>query len=461
MSQPLFESFPPTDKSEWKQQVGKELKGVAYPELGWKLTEQLTQEPYYTAAELDPARVQEVQGCQKQQPGWLTQVPVLYSTATDTNILIHKSLRAGADAIWLDLRPTHLTSAEFQKVLLNVRLTDTPVVFQTAGEPGAVVEYLRQNAAYQLRGGLALDPLSTWMRTGSTFGAGVSDLREVLSLSGHMPDFRPLRVGSGVFQEAGATVVQELAFTLAKAVEYLHQLTEAGLSAAEVVQGLYFSLPIGTEYLTEIAKLRALRYLYRKVTDAYKVPASAGRAYLHTYNSTFHEAAAAPHTNMLRATSAAMSAAVGGCDALSIYPYDAPLREPGEFSQRIARNISLVLQEEGYLGKVADPAAGAYYLEVLTQQLADAAWALFLEVEKLGGLVPAFEQNFIQEELEKSWRENQEAFQNGKVLVGVTKYRTDEVGEAASRKLEITAPAGEVPYRLLPVYRLSDAWQQG
>ncbi|HEV7350530.1 methylmalonyl-CoA mutase family protein [Telluribacter sp.] len=458
MNQPLFESFPSADKKAWKRQVEKDLKGTAYEELGWKLTESVAIEPYYTAAEVPDSQVNEIQVCQKQQPGWLTQSSIRFTAPTDTNQLIHKALAAGADAIWLYLGDAPLTPEDFRKTVNNVRLTDTPVVFELEGQWEALKKYLHQNAGYHLKGGVAADPLSNWMQTGEGYSSEMEQLREVLGLTREMPDFRPLMVSSQAYHEAGGSLIQELAFSLAAAVEYLDRLTEAGLKVPEVTKGLFFSFSIGTDYLSEIARLRAFRYLYRRVLTAYQLPDEPAQPYVHARNSGFYDATATPHTNMLRATSEAMSAALGGCDALTIHAYDATFRQPSDFSERIARNVSLILKEEGYLDKVADPAAGSYYLEVLTHRMAEAAWDLFLEVEKQGGLVRAFEQGVIQSEIQKVWQARQEAVQNGKVIVGVTKYRTEDSPEEKSPRVPVQPVQGGNKLTLLPRYQLSEAW---
>ena len=175
----------------------------------------------------------------------------------------------------------------------------------------------------------------------------------------------------------------------------------------------------------EIAKLRALRFLWQRVQMGWGIEPKI--AYVHAQTSTFYDAAITPNTNLLRATTEAMSAVIGGCDALTVHAYDSTFRTPDEFSERIARNISILLKEESYLDKTLDPAAGSYFLENLTQQLAEAAWSLFLEVEEKGGLLAAFEQDFIQNKIKQNATETLAALQQGtRVMVGVNKFRVDE-----------------------------------
>ncbi|WP_247231766.1 methylmalonyl-CoA mutase family protein [Telluribacter sp. SYSU D00476] len=447
MKESLFSSFKPTSKEDWLSQVEKDLGGTPYADLQWKVTGSIAMEPYYTAPEVADPRVADIQRCQKRQPGWLTQPVVYFTTPKDTNTQIHKALSAGADAVWLQVRGQQRVGTDLHKTLHNIRLTDTPVVFEVEGNVADLTHELLQVSGYHLKGGMAADAVASWMLTGQDYRPAVDQLAAVVARTNDMPAFRPLMVSGHAYHEAGAHVVQELACTLASAVWYLDQLTEAGLSARQVVSKLYFSLSIGSDYLTEIAKLRALRYLYRRVTDAYGLPAEAAPAYIHARNSAFYDAPVTPHTNMLRATSEAMSATVGGCDALTIHAYDATYRQSSSFSERIARNVSLILKEEGYMDKVADPAAGAHFIETLTLQLADEAWTLFQRIEQDGGIVAAFEKGWIQSEIEKEWNAKTEALTNGKVMVGVNRYRVEEPGERAEVPVPVasTQTLAELP----------------
>ena len=168
--------------------------------------------------------------------------------------------------------------------------------------------------------------------------------------------------------------------------------------------------------------------MYKRQTRTYGLPDELCQAFVQVQSSRLYQSVRSPHTNIVRQTAEAMSAAMGGGDALSILPYDAAFAQPSEFSERVARNISLIMKNESYLDKVADPAAGSYYLEILTAQLADSAWKLFLDVEDKGGLPKAFKQNFIQQAIEHSWNKKVDEFQKGRVRVGVNKFQESTEG---------------------------------
>ena len=430
--EPIFSpDFQATDKNAWRLRLEKELKGRAYEDVLHQVAEHITVEPYYTVAELAELPLcKEILASQKQQPGWLTVPVVHFQTASETNGSIRRHLERGADGIWLAEGGSSFSHPDLAKTLHTVRLTDTPVFLDTSESAPEIIKELAQGSSYYLKGGLVHDPLAAWMRTGQDYKGTFDAIAEGMALTKAMREFYSYKVESHVFHEAGANVAQELAFTLAAFVAHLDELTERGISPLLAATRFLFSISVGTKYLTEIAKLRALRYLYRKITRSYRLPGELCHAFVHAQSSRLHQSAHSPHTNIVRHASEAMSAVMGGCGALSTLPYDAEFSEPSEFSERVARNVSLVLKHESYLDKVADPAAGAYYLEVLTMKLAEAAWQLFLEIEEEGGLVKAFEKNIIQTSIEHSWNKKLAQFQSGKVVVGVNKFQ--EKGEKST-----------------------------
>ncbi|WP_373330730.1 methylmalonyl-CoA mutase family protein [Salmonirosea aquatica] len=411
-------------KNSWQQKLEEELKGRSFAEVQHEVANHLTMAPYYVAADLAGYAVyKEIQACQRQTPGWLTLPVIDFEVPNEVNQRIRNQLQQGADGIWLDCGSTPLSHLELTKTLHTVRLTDTPVFLDSPEAAPAIISELTQGSSYYLKGGVVYDPVADWMRTGQNFSTAFDGIAQGMALTKAMREFRSYKVESHIFHEAGADVVQELAYTLASFVTYLDQLTERGVSPLLAANRFVFAISVGTDYLTEIAKLRALRYLYQKVTRAYGLPDELCQAYIQGQSSRLYQSAHSSHTNIVRQTAEAMSAVMGGCDALSILPYDAAFAEPSEFSERMARNISLVLKNESYLDKVADPAAGSYYLEILTARLAGEAWAIFLEIESKGGLPKAFEQNFIQQAIEHSWNQKVAEFQNGRVMVGVNKFQ--------------------------------------
>ncbi|MFD2571655.1 methylmalonyl-CoA mutase family protein [Spirosoma soli] len=412
--EPLFStSFPAADKLAWLAQIRKELKDDnAFESLRWHNEDGFIVEPYYTADDLADLPLVQIQSAQKQTTGWLNAPERRISDEKADNVLLRDTLRRGADALVLTLPP----NLDLARLLDGIKLSDTPVFFRTDAysNPVRFIQSLKSIAPYQLKGGLLTDagPLTA----------------QVTRLTADSPQFRSVTISSHDFHNAGATAAQELGFALARLAEVYDQLTDDGLTLAELIPKTALSVSVGTSYFLEVAKLRALRVLLARFAAAYQVNFESQPLpfLLHSQTSTFYDASATPYTNLLRATTEAMAAVIGGCDVLTVHPYNAILGNINEFSERIARNISVLLKEESYFDKVTDPSAGSYYIENLTNQLIETAWALFLNVEEMGGLVKAFASGYVLDQIDKSYQARVEAVKNGKVLVGVTKFRFDE-----------------------------------
>lgn len=448
--EPRFSNlFPNADKMAWLTQVQQELKGeVAYERLRWQTGEGFTLEPYYTADSLDDVPLDLIQAAQKPTAGWLNAPGYYITDEKDDNTALREAIMQGADALVLNL-PT--ADVNLSHLLNGIKLSDTPVFFRLRSDASLQSDFIRTlkiMAPYQLKGGLLTD---------------VSDATtEITRLTADSPLFRTVCVGSHAFHNAGATATQELAFTLASLADAYDTLTDNGLTIDQLVPKTMLSLSVGTSYFLEIAKLRTLRVLYNRFISHYSLSSSHYPAFIHCQTSTFYDAAVTPYTNLLRATTEAMAAVLGGCDALTVHPYDLVLEksasptlvpQPDEdFADRIARNVSLLLNEESYLNKVADPSAGSYYLENLTHQLSEAAWALFLTVEKQGGFAKAVANDFIPTEIERAYRAKVEAVQQGNVLVGVTKFRSDE-------SFNQTGQVSKEATGLLPDRRLAEKFE--
>ena len=393
----LFSSlFPAANKSAWLQQVEKELKGAAaYESLRWHTPDGFTLEPYYTASDVDQLPLATIQAAQKQNPSWLNAPERTISDEKTDNAALRDFLSRGADALVLELTG----QPDLSHLLNGIKLSDTPVFFRfdsavSGIQASEIVRDLQTIAPYQLKGGLL---------TNGENGA------DVTRLTANSPQFMTVCASSHQFHQAGATATQELAFTLASLADTYDTLTDAGLTVGELVPKTMFSMSIGPGYFPEIAKLRVLRVLISRFLSAYDSSFDASThplqradsSFVHAQTSTRFDTTDAPYTNLIRASTEAMAAVIGGCDMLTVHPYDTvlgPSADPA-FSERIARNVSVLLKEESYLDKVADPAAGSYYIEKLTHQLAESAWTLFLDIESRGGLAKATRGGFVQEEL--------------------------------------------------------------
>jgi methylmalonyl-CoA mutase len=297
-------------------------------------------------------------------------------------------------------------SADIRAAFAKISIVGLPVHLEAGASPlplaGIFLDHAQEKRASwkKLQGSLTADPLAEWAVRGGlpvTLEALFEDLAGwTLWASKCAPDIRTIGVSGAHWHEAGGHAVQELAFTLAAGVEYLRQLAARGAAPAVASARMRFSLAIGATFFTELAKFRAFRALWSRVLAGFGVqPADAWPA-VHAATARWNQTKLDPHVNMLRGTTAALSAVLGGVDSLCIDPFDTVTGGGGEFSQRIADNVHTLLAEEFRLLSPADPAGGSWYVESLTDELARKAWTLFQEIERAGGFVKAFENGLPQ-----------------------------------------------------------------
>ncbi|MBC5773866.1 methylmalonyl-CoA mutase small subunit [Pontibacter sp. KCTC 32443] len=433
-TQKLFSEFTPATAADWEERARKDLRDTPLEQLTWHTYEGIDVKPYYTKED-----VQQLPALQ-QKPG---TYPYLRGSKTDantwqniqeikvdgdSNAAIDKAadaLSRGADGVHFILpHPDHFDIVYLLgKIDLNKHFVAYTLPNKLDHFPNRLYSKLAANqvSPQKLRGFIKYDPMTA---KGELSREENKAIVEVLNLAKESPEFYGITISGTNFSSIGASATQEIAYTLSAAVAYMHRLTNAGESAESVLQDMQFHMAAGTNYFFEIAKLRAMRLLWAAVVDAYMAPPSlAARLRIHSSTSSWYQTTLDPYVNMLRVTTEAMSAVIAGADSLTVSPFDSTFRSSEEFSERIARNVSIILKEEAYLDKAIDPAAGSYYLESLTNQLATKAWELFQEVEAKGGFEAAYESGFILGSItEVSRRKFRDIATGRMVLVGTNKY---------------------------------------
>jgi methylmalonyl-CoA mutase len=266
----------------------------------------------------------------------------------------------------------------------------------------------------KISGAVETDPLGRLALNGTLcipVEQGLDYLAEVAGSLSSLPLFRAIHLNASIFGNAGSDINQEIAFGLSMGTEYLDQLTARGLDAGMALSKIRFSFSIVPEYFLQIAKLRAARLLWSVIAEGFQ-PGNkeAAKMDIHCITGRWNKTLYDPYVNLLRTE--AMSAILGGTDSLTVEPYDVIFRDPSEFSERIARNQQIILKEESYFDKVADPGAGSYYIEKLTSLLADSAWRLFLETEKKGGFFESLKAGFIQDKIKEAALKRQAEVKN-------------------------------------------------
>lgn len=392
-----------------------------------------------------------------------------------TDLLFAENLRIDGES-----RRALNSLADVATALENIDLEEAGIHFENG--PTSAVWYAAFRAYLRgidldptvIRGSVGYDPVAAVAAGDLSTVESAFDLAESLrSDAADMPSFRTVTVDAGVYHNAGASAVQEVAFVLGALTERIARSTERGAGLPELLDELQIRVPVSTSYFVEIGKLRALRLLVAQVIEAFQSEGNSGGTYaptdLHVHSQTSRrtETTYDPHANMLRGSTEALAAIVGGCDVLTVRRYDAAFREPDSFGTRIARNTQLVLQHEAQADRVADPAAGSYYLETLTDQLAARAWERFQQLEADGGIVAALRDGTIQVNIEQTRRKRQQAIdERDQVLVGTSHYpdpderRSDDIsGEEPTARTNGASTSVTTPQ--VTIESIGDALREG
>jgi methylmalonyl-CoA mutase len=406
MADTLFSEFSPVSTEQWEAVIQKDLKGADYEKrLVWRTPEGINVRPYYRAENLKNLTL--VRSA-KTDNNWLVRQDFdAREQAAEANKQALDVLNKGVDALGFRVDEKGIGAVELDALLKNIELSAIEINFNGAcGNPVGLFDVLKSKITKQTRGAIAFDPL----RRLTLHGVFVVDektsfeqLKTVVEAAKDYPSFRTVGVSAYIFHNAGANIVQELAFGLAMGSEYLHRLTDVGVSADLASQKIKFTFAVGGSYFLEIAKFRAARLLWANIVKAYGAEENNSAIMnIHAVTSAWNQTVYDPNVNVLRATTEAMSAALAGVDSLEVQPYDKAIRKPSAFSNRTARNTQIILKEESYFDRVIDPAAGSYYIETLTYSIAEEAWNLFKQVEEKGGYFEAFKAGFIQEQVKAS-----------------------------------------------------------
>ena len=421
----LFTEFPAVSTSEWEAQIEQTLKGADYEKkLVWKTDQGFAVRPYYREEDLEkiqttdilPGEFPFVRGNKIRGNDWFIRQNIRVSKIEDANNKALDILMKGVNSLGfiLDDRKEY-SREEIDGLCKNIFAEIVELNFvcgrQAENIAGLYLDLVQQyNRDFRkVHGSVNFDPLGRLVIKGNYYDSFDEDFercRRLINLTTNLPNFSVITVNGRNFHHAGSSIVQELAFSLAAGAEYLTQLSERGLSVDKVATGMRFNFSIGPDYFMEMARIRAARQLWANIVKAYG-PSSddIARMSIHSETASWNITVYDPYVNMLRTTTESMSAAIAGVDSHIVRPFDGAFSKPDEFSERIARNQQLLLKEEAYLDKVADPAAGSYYIENLTGQMVQEAWKIFLEIEEKGGYIEAVKSGYIQQKV----RENAEA----------------------------------------------------
>jgi methylmalonyl-CoA mutase len=404
----LFDDFNPISSKQWKQKIQFELNGADYNQtLIWNSPEDIQVKPFYHKDEFQGAanlntKASEFRICQN----------IFVQDLEKSNLRAIDSVNRGAESIRFTIENEAI---DCTKLLQNLPLEKLTIYFSLNFLSIDFVEKLDAIAKEKKATIFCnLDPIGHLAKEGNWFTTKEKNNFETLNLISQATEkVSFISIDGSLYQNSGANMVQQIAYSLAHANEYFNRIKN-------INQPIVFEIAVGTNYFFEIAKLRALRLLFNLIAKEYNhhfdchllVSPTKRNKTLYDYN-----------VNMLRTTTECMSAILGGADAIANLPYDALYHKDNEFGDRIARNQLLVLKHESYFDKVNNPADGSYYIESLTNQLAEKALTLFKDIEANGGFLKQLNEGIIKRKIQESADKEQELFDAGKeILLGTNKY---------------------------------------
>ena len=473
-----------SDFDDWKERAEKELRGRPLKNLTWHTPEGIPVHPVYDEGDVDglahmgsmPGEAPFTRGPRSTMYAgrpWTIRQYAGFSTAEDSNAFYRKALAAGQQGVSVafDLATHRGYDSDHERVVGDVgkagvaidSVEDMKILFDgiPLGEisvsmtmNGAVIPVLASfivageeqgvdRAA--LSGTIQNDILKEFMVRNTYIYPPEPSMRIVSDIieytSNHMPKFNSISISGYHMQEAGANLVQELAFTLADGKEYVKAAVERGMDVDAFAGRLSFFFAIGMNFFMEAAKLRAARFLWHRIMSEFN-PKKPGSLMLRTHCQTSGVSLQEqdPYNNIVRTAYEAMSAVLGGTQSLHTNSFDEAIALPTEFSSRIARNTQLILQNETGVTKVVDPLAGSYYVEKLTADLAEHAWKLIEEIDEMGGMTKAVASGMPKLRIEEAAARRQAAVDRGdEVIVGVNKFRLEKEDEIEVRQIDNTA----------------------
>lgn len=422
----LFNEFSPVTSKEWKQKIQFDLDGADYNQtLIWNTNEDITVKPFYHADDLVGLPATSIPIAVGTKPNqWRICETIYVVDASKSNHNALKALKKGADSIKFIIPNP---SVSIGALIQHIDTSTTPIHLE--------LQFLSKDFVIPAKAGIHLhtDIIGNLAKNGNWFSTLNTDFAQFETIVNITKTFS---VDASLYQNAGANMVQQLAYALAHANEYLNRIDSNETFRGSIAEKnneklkVIFNISVGSNHFFEIAKLRALRLLWETLASEYNFNPAC-----HIYttptkrNKTLYDS----NTNMLRTTTECMSAILGGSDTICNLPYDAIYHKTNTFGNRIARNQLLILKHESYFDKVNNPADGAYYIETITHQLAEKALELFKNIEANGGFLKQLKDGTIQRKIKDSAEKEQQQFDAGDlVLTGTNKHinATDSMKEA-------------------------------
>lgn len=439
----LFSEFPPVSTQEWKSRLEHDLKGIPYDKLIWKSIEGIDVHPFYREEDLAgkdylqslPGEYPFIRGNKVTSNDWEIRQDIHVSDIRNANTTALDALDRGAGSLGFIIPPSlNFSRKEFTLLLQDIHIDSISLNFIGRAHAPKIIEFLKEQVLKKgidpshINGSVDIDPLGYLSVNGKFFSSEKEEFdlcTEMISrATKSLPNLRVIGINTDIFHNAGGSSIQELGLGLAMISDYMDRLSDNGIDPKVIAHSMQLNFAVGSSYFMEIAKLRAARLLFARLVKAWNVDDEKFmKIFIHCRTSEWTQTIYESSINILRSTTQAMSAILGGADSVQVIPYDHAYGQPDTFSERIARNIQIILKEEAYFNKVIDPSSGSYYIETLTDSLAEKAWHLFLEIEDQGGYFKTFKNGYIRKLIiEKSKEKDLNLSHRKDIMVGINQF---------------------------------------
>lgn len=431
----LFEEFPKHSKKDWIDQIIRDLRGKDFEKTLVSVTEDgIKVNPFYTAEDMNlAASLSGYRNRVNAKPSIPGMPPRIWSNVSSfevtngktTNEEILDALLNGADGLLLHLRGRE----ELEVLLKGVEPQYIQIFLSPIGDPIQVLNcfmgWVNQNGwkPDTIHGGILWDGFAAALFEKTDKRTVVEIAKSLLQIGEEFGNFKVLSIDAAAYHNSGASPVQELAFGLAAWIDLIDALVGEGFYPQEIIQKTMFRLAVGADFFLEIAKVKAARILMHRMISLYRLDIPAEDLFLFVETSFWTKTASDPDTDMIRNTTEAMAGIIGGANALYVLPHDIATEIPGTLSERLARNVSIILKEESYLDRILDPVAGSYFIENLIVEIFQKVKESLSHLEELGGWWTCYESGYVQNEVKALRKIKMEDVLEGKKSkIGVNKY---------------------------------------
>ncbi len=407
-----FEEFKIPTYEEWEKTALTSLKGKPLDKLYSMTEEGIKIKPVYTKSDIKNIPIQIFTDNQIDN-SWEISQEIYASSIEDAINIVQDAVKNGQSSINIQIKSNdkpqgvpirnkkellnllEIIPLDTCKLFINTRLNQSSFI-------SSLISFQEKNNIV-IKGVVASDPIAEWILKGqlpSSLSSYYDEMTAVIKgLKSSNSSIQSILIQSQPFHNGGANAVQELAYTLTVAIEYVRQCLERGLTIDEIASHCVFSFSIGSNLFIEIAKLRAAKYLWASIVKEFGGSSESQKMWIHARTSATTKTKYDPYVNMLRSTVESFAAIMGGVKSIHTSAFDEVLETPNPFSDRIARNVQSILMEEAHLNRVADPSKGSFYVEKLTNELAEKAWEHLQLIEGKGGIICALRENFVQKEI--------------------------------------------------------------